>query len=109
MQLIKNAEIERYWSSRNRPEDRSRSTNQRGRVADADSNEELRQRVASFLQSRNFQAFRNFEIEVDRGTVTLTGKVESYYQRQVAITCQKVSGVVTVIDEIKVRKRATGS
>lgn len=69
-----------------------------------DSNAEVRQRVSSFLQSRHFPAFRNFEIEVDRGAVTLTGKVQSYYEKQIAInSCQNVAGVVSLIDEIVVQ------
>ncbi len=69
-----------------------------------DSNAEVRRRVSSFLHSRHFPAFRNFEIEVDRGAVTLTGKVHSYYEKQIAITsCQNVAGVVSLIDEIVVQ------
>jgi len=69
-----------------------------------DSNAEVRQRVSSFLHSRHFPAFRNFEIEVDRGAVTLTGKVQSYYEKQIAInSCQNVQGVVSLIDEIVVQ------
>ena len=67
-----------------------------------DSNAEVHQRVTSFLRSRRFQAFKNFEIAVDQSAVTLTGKVQSYYEKQVAIACKNVSGVVTVIDEIEV-------
>ena len=69
-----------------------------------DSNAAVRQRVSSFLQSRHFPAFRNFKIEVDQGEVTLTGKVQSYYEKQIAMTsCQNVAGVVTLIDEIVVQ------
>lgn len=70
--------------------------------------EELQQRVSHFLFSRHFPAFRNLDIEVEKGTVTLTGKVQSYYEKQIAMTsCQHVSGVVSLIDEIEVllRKR----
>lgn len=69
-----------------------------------DTNAEVRQRVSKFLYSRHFPAFRNFEIEVDRGAVTLTGKVQSYYEKQIAInSCQNVAGVVSLIDEIVVQ------
>ena len=69
-----------------------------------DINAEVRQRVSKFLYSRHFPAFRNFEIEVDRGAVTLTGKVQSYYEKQIAInSCQNVAGVVSLIDEIVVQ------
>lgn len=69
-----------------------------------DSNAAVHQRVSSFLHSRHFPAFRNFKIEVDRGAVTLTGNVQSYYEKQIAMTsCQNVAGVVTLIDEIVVQ------
>jgi len=69
-----------------------------------DSNAAVRQRVSSFLHSRHFPAFRNFEIDVDRGSVTLTGQVHSYYEKQIAMTsCQNVDGVVALIDEIVVQ------
>ena len=69
-----------------------------------ETNAEVRQRVSNFLHSRHFPAFRNFEIEVDRGAVTLTGKVQSYYEKQIAInSCQNVAGVVSLIDEIVVQ------
>lgn len=40
---------------------------------------------------------------VTHGTVTLTGQVQSYYEKQVAMTsCQHVAGVLLIIDEIDV-------
>lgn len=68
------------------------------------SNAAVRQRVSSFLRSRHFPAFRNFKIEVDRGAVTLTGEVHSYYEKQIAMkSCKNVAGVVSLIDEIVVQ------
>ena len=70
-----------------------------------ESNAAVRQRVSRFLQSRHFPAFRNFKIEVDQGAVTLSGKVKSYYEKQIAMTsCQNVDGVITLIDEIVVQE-----
>lgn len=60
-------------------------------------------RVCSFLQSRYFPAFRQLGVHVEQGIVTLTGQVCSYYEKQVAITsCQRVSGVRSLIDCIVV-------
>ena len=65
----------------------------------------VRQRVASALNERHPTAFRSFEIKVVQGVVTLTGKVQSFYQRQIAITtCQKVAGVFSLIDEVEVQQ-----
>ena len=67
--------------------------------------DDVRRRVSRFLYSRHFPAFRNLEIVVEHGAVTLTGEVHSYYEKQVAMTtCQHVAGVLTLIDEIDVRK-----
>lgn len=64
---------------------------------------DLRGRVSNFLQNKNFPAFRNLSVEVRRGTVTLSGSVCSYYEKQVALnTCQRVAGVLAMIDQIAV-------
>ena len=66
--------------------------------------DDVRQRVSRFLYSRHFPAFRNLDIVVQHGAVTLTGEVQSYYEKQVAITsCQHVEGVLSLIDEIDVQ------
>ena len=64
---------------------------------------EIRNRVTSLLHSSHFPAFRSFGIRVEQGAVTLVGKVQSYYEKQVAMTsCQHVAGVLSFIDEIEV-------
>ena len=69
--------------------------------------DEVRQRVSRFLYSRHFPAFRNLGVVVEHGAVTLTGQVQSYYEKQVAITsCQHVAGVLSLVDEIDVRAEA---
>ena len=65
--------------------------------------DDVRQRVSRFLNSRHFPAFRNLDIEVEHGAVTLSGNVQSYYEKQIAMTsCQHVAGVLSLIDEIVV-------
>ena len=66
--------------------------------------EDVRCRVSRFLNSRHFPAFRYLDITVEHGAVTLTGEVQSYYEKQVAMTsCQHVVGVLSLTDEISVR------
>ena len=66
--------------------------------------EDVRCRVSRFLNSRHFPAFRYLDITVKHGAVTLTGEVQSYYEKQVAMTsCQHVVGVLSLTDEISVR------
>ena len=65
--------------------------------------DDVRRRVSRFLYSRHFPAFRNLDIEVHHGTVTLTGVVQSFYEKQVAMTsCLHVAGVLSLNDEIVV-------
>ncbi len=71
----------------------------------ADSNAKIRQRVSCFLRSRHFATLRNIEIQVDRGEVTLTGSVQSYYEKQIALTSQSMAGVVSLVDKIVVQQK----
>ncbi len=60
-------------------------------------------RVKSFLFTRHFPSFRELEIEVENGTVTLRGFVNSYYEKQVALnSCKRVPGVLITVDQIDV-------
>jgi osmotically-inducible protein OsmY len=68
--------------------------------------EDLRFRVNRFLRSRHFPGFDDLEVAVDSGSVTLTGLLRSYYEKQVALSsCQRVAGVVTLVDRISVANR----
>lgn len=71
--------------------------------------EDLRQRVSTFLYSQHFPIFRSLDIDVKHGAVTISGVVRSYYEKQVAMTsCQHVAGVLSLIDEISVNTSADG-
>ena len=63
---------------------------------------ELRSRVTKYLIDRDEHAFRSLEIEADGGTITLTGRVRSYYEKQVAASCVNVSGVLNLINNLAV-------
>ena len=66
--------------------------------------EDVQERVAKFLTSRHFPAFRDLDVDVEHGAVTLSGTVDSYYEKQVALNaCQRVAGVLTLVDEIDVQ------
>jgi osmotically-inducible protein OsmY len=68
-------------------------------LADAD----LRRRVISFLAGRHLAALRSIEVEARGGTVTLRGKVHTFYEKQLTQQCsRRVAGVVRVIDEVDV-------
>lgn len=68
-------------------------------LADAD----LRRRVISFLAGRHLAALRSIEVEAQGGTVTLRGKVHTFYEKQLTQQCsRRVAGVVRLIDEVDV-------
>ena len=65
--------------------------------------DDLQFRVESFLRSRHFPDFEQIEVDVQNGSVTLSGILRSYYEKQVAInSCQRVAGVVDLIDNLDV-------
>ena len=65
-------------------------------------------RVQTFLATRHYPAFRTLVVEVDNGTVTVSGQVHTYYEKQVALrSCQHVAGVLTMVDQIGVSSRKT--
>ena len=71
------------------------------------SDDDVRERVASFLMSRHFPAFRELDVDVRHGEVTLSGDVCSYHEKQVALNaCRRVAGVLALIDEITVDSSA---
>ena len=60
-------------------------------------------RVESYLDSRHFRGFRDLHVEVTSGIVTISGKVDNFHERQVAVnSCRRVAGVMELVDEIEV-------
>jgi hypothetical protein len=72
----------------------------------SDSNEadcELLQQVKSSLHHRGYRSVRTLEIQIERGTAVLQGRVPTFYMRQIAVECVKrVTGVTQIIDRIDV-------
>lgn len=57
----------------------------------------------SALRGRCERAVRNLAIRVDEGIVTLRGRTESFYERQLALCAvQQVDGLAGINDEITV-------
>ncbi|MEM9411907.1 MAG: BON domain-containing protein, partial [Planctomycetota bacterium] len=49
-------------------------------------------RVSKFLQSRHFPGFDELNVQVEEGCVYITGQLNSYYEKQVAInSCRRVA------------------
>ncbi len=65
--------------------------------------EHLARRVQNFILARTLPAANFVEVEADGGIVTLTGRVGTFYQKQLWLNgAQRVAGVRRVIDEIEV-------
>lgn len=66
--------------------------------------QELQFRVKSFLTSRHYPGFERLEVVAENGAVTLTGNVDSFYEKQIAIhSCRRVAGVLILVDQIEVK------
>lgn len=71
------------------------------------ASQELQQRVALHLQNRQLAFGGRLRIEAKHGTVTLSGRVPTFYQRQLIYAAtRKVAGVMKVIDQLEVETEA---
>jgi osmotically-inducible protein OsmY len=76
---------------------------QQADLRDRAANRELERRVVNYLISRHIPGVRWLEVEADQGVVTISGKVKSYYQKQLCSHCtRRVAGVVQLVDGIEV-------
>jgi osmotically-inducible protein OsmY len=67
--------------------------------------QDLQRRVISFLAGRYLPSLRTLQVDVHEGTVTLRGRVASFYEKQVAIhSCQRVAGVRHLVDAVDVSR-----
>jgi|GEM_PF-2418549 len=67
----------------------------------------LQERVALRLQTQQLTFGGRVKVEVQHGTVTLTGNVPTFYQRQLIYTAtRRVAGVSKVVDQLTVEDQA---
>jgi DNA-binding response OmpR family regulator len=73
-------------------------------MADSDeADRELLQQVKSSLHQLGYRAIGTLEIQIERGTAVLQGRVPTFYLRQIAVECVKrLTGVTQIIDRIDV-------
>jgi len=73
-------------------------------VHDAEAaDRELERRIRNFLEGLNLPALRDLEVEVRNGAAVITGRVRTFYQKQLATSCcQRVAGVLSVLNEVRV-------
>jgi carbon storage regulator len=64
---------------------------------------ELERRIKNFLEGLNLPALRDLELEVRSGAAVITGRVYTFYQKQLATSCcQRVAGVLSVLNKVRV-------
>ena len=72
-------------------------------TVETSDDEQLARRVRNFILARIMPTANFVEVQADRGIVTLTGSVGTFYQKQLWLNgAQRVAGVRGVIDEIEV-------
>jgi osmotically-inducible protein OsmY len=74
-----------------------------GTVPSISSNDDLARRVKIFLSARHQPSIRHLHIEVNGGTVTLRGQVDSAREKRLSsLCCRHVAGVFQVVDLVDV-------
>ena len=69
---------------------------------------DLERRTRILLSQQNVAALRRISVSASGSTVKLRGRVGSFYEKQLCLSCcQHVAGVMQVIDEIEVEDKAT--
>ncbi|HEY1598029.1 MAG TPA: BON domain-containing protein [Pirellulales bacterium] len=64
---------------------------------------DLERRITSFLADRHVPALRQLHVAASQGTVTLRGRVRSFYEKQLCQNvCRQVKGVVQFVDAVVV-------
>lgn len=69
------------------------------KTADVD----LKRRVLNYLVGRHVPSLRDLQVQTRAGTVILSGRVGSFYEKQLALNCcRRVAGVYELVDCIEV-------
>lgn len=77
--------------------------NQENLASASENNLDLARRVENFLHSKQVRSLRGVSVYADRGTVVLRGRVGSFYEKQLCLSCtRRVAGVLELVDEILV-------
>lgn len=68
-----------------------------------DDDSALERRVVTFLVNRHVPALRHLRVAVNRGVVTLSGRVSTFYEKQLShASARRVAGVQRVLDQVRV-------
>jgi osmotically-inducible protein OsmY len=63
----------------------------------------LARRVRTFLVNRHIPALRHLRVSADRGVITISGRVSTFYEKQLShASARRVAGVQRVLDQVRV-------
>jgi len=72
-------------------------------VLSAAYDRDLKRRVEQYLLDRHHPGLRSLDVEACGGTVTIRGKVRTFYEKQLCQNiCRRVAGVIDVVDLVEV-------
>ena len=74
-------------------------------ILDLSNNDDsaLARRVRTFLVNRHVPALRHLRVSADRGVITLSGRVSTFYEKQLShASARRVAGVQRVLDQVRV-------
>ena len=64
---------------------------------------ELERRIKNFLAARHVPGLRHLDVQARAGTVTLSGRVLTFYEKQLCNQCcRRVAGVTQLINDVDV-------
>lgn len=67
---------------------------------------DLQRRIIGFLLQRGLPNLQYLKVEVCAGVATLRGQVRTFYEKQLATNCcQRVAGVLRIVNDIQVMER----
>ena len=68
-----------------------------------DDDRALERRVVSFLQAKHVPGLRQLEVKAESGIVTVSGRVQTFYEKQLCNQCcRRVAGVRELINAVDV-------
>lgn len=64
---------------------------------------DLERRVVNYLAGRHVPGLRHLSVRAEAGIVTLRGRVQTFYEKQLCqACCRRVAGVVQFVDAVDV-------
>jgi osmotically-inducible protein OsmY len=74
----------------------------------AEADRDLERRVMSFLAARHIPGLRSLEVHASDGIVTVSGRVLTFYEKQLCNQCvRRVAGVMQLINAVDVVNSST--